>query len=124
MRRQGKKLAGVARALAQHIHQQQAQPASGIGQQLAQLAGAGGAGNEEHFLWPCNVQAWQLWLELQTQWRHGFNGRTGLDYGAVLAYLRDIAGLRGEARRECMQALRAAELAVLEFANEVRAEDA
>ncbi|MFI3270568.1 MAG: DUF1799 domain-containing protein [Pseudomonadota bacterium] len=30
-----------------------------------------------------NVDAWRLWLALQTQWRIGFNGRTGLDYNAM-----------------------------------------
>ncbi len=30
-----------------------------------------------------NVDAWKLWLAMQTQWRIGFNGRTGLDYNAM-----------------------------------------
>jgi hypothetical protein len=31
-------------------------------------------------LWPENVPAWDLWMACRTQWHHGFNGPTGLDY--------------------------------------------
>ena len=34
---------------------------------------------------PANHDALELWLELQTQWRVGFSGPTGLDYPAVYA---------------------------------------
>ena len=36
-------------------------------------------------MWPENWPALQLFIRCQTQWRHGFNGPTGLDYGAVVA---------------------------------------
>lgn len=39
-------------------------------------------------LWPEHGAALWLWLELQTQWREGFAGATGLDYAGVEAYLR------------------------------------
>lgn len=36
-----------------------------------------------YHLWPCNVCVWRLWLGVQTQWRSGMAGRTGLDYAGV-----------------------------------------
>ncbi len=45
-------------------------------------------------LWPENAETWRLFLQVATQWRHGFNGPTGLDYCAVLAHLRDGAKLQ------------------------------
>jgi len=68
----------------------------------------------EVYLWPCNVQAWDCWCSVQTQWRVGMSGRTGLDYPAVFATLRVVHGLRGEALREVFECVQAAELAVLE----------
>lgn len=51
---------------------------------------------------------------MQTQWRVGMAGATGLDYAAVLAWLRDVDALAGDELRERMQLLRACEHAVLE----------
>ncbi len=39
------------------------------------------------YLWPCNVQAWAAWTGVQTQWRTGMGGATGLDYAGVRAYI-------------------------------------
>lgn len=40
----------------------------------------------EHFeVWPENWSAVDLFLRCQTQWRMGIDGRSGLDYPAVLA---------------------------------------
>lgn len=36
-----------------------------------------------YHLWPCNFCVWKLWLDVQTQWRSGMAGRTGLDYAGV-----------------------------------------
>ena len=42
----------------------------------------------EHILWPCNVQTWLHWQNVQTQWRTGGMGApAGLDYAGVRAYL-------------------------------------
>jgi hypothetical protein len=68
---------------------------------------------DEVYLWPCNVQAWECWCSVQTQWRTGLAGRTGLDYPAVFGTLRVVHGLRGEALRAEFACLQAAELAVL-----------
>lgn len=51
-------------------------------------------------LWPENLLPWECWHSVQTQWRMGMGGATGLDYTAVLAYLKDGKGLRGKKRRE------------------------
>ena len=70
-------------------------------------------------MWPCNLHAWGLWQELQTQWRVGMAGATGLDYTAVIAHLR-ASGLRGEPLREAYAAIREAESATLEVWAEER----
>lgn len=38
---------------------------------------------QEPQLWPCNVQPARVFVAMQTQWRVGFAGRTGLDYGVL-----------------------------------------
>lgn len=50
---------------------------------------------EEPDLWPCNVQAVEVFAAMQTQWRVGFAGRTGLDYG-VLPQVMGWVGLSAE----------------------------
>lgn len=68
---------------------------------------------EVAWLWPCNVSAWNHWQNVQTQWRVGMGGRTGLDYAGVRAYLDEV-GLQGGERTETFQGIQAAEQAVLE----------
>jgi len=65
------------------------------------------------YLWPCNVAAWDIWCDVQSQWRHGMGGPTGLDYAGVRAHLDEI-GLYGEERREVYAGIRAAERATIE----------
>ena len=36
-------------------------------------------------IWPDNLEAVNLFIQLSTQWRVGFSGPTGLDYAAVKA---------------------------------------
>jgi len=65
------------------------------------------------WLWPENERVWQLWLQVQTQWRIGFDGKTGLDYAGVQACM----ALRGIARRdraELFQQIHGMELAALD----------
>lgn len=62
---------------------------------------------------------WQVWCEVQTQWRVGPGGQTGLDYAGVRAHL-DESGVDGGERREIWECLRAAELAALEVWTEKR----
>jgi len=39
-------------------------------------------------IWPENLQAYELFSALRTQWRVGMAGATGLDYSAVPTVLR------------------------------------
>ncbi len=39
-------------------------------------------------IWPDNLPALSLFSSLSTQWRIGFNGPTGLDYGVLPTVLR------------------------------------
>lgn len=64
-------------------------------------------------MWPCNVDAWRHWVDVQTQWRAGMGGRTGLDYAGVRAYL-DECGLQGLERLDVWNGIRAAEFATLD----------
>lgn len=41
--------------------------------------------HEPYYLWPEHVPALQLWSAVQTQWRVGMAGATGLDYAGVRA---------------------------------------
>lgn len=72
------------------------------------------------YLWPCNVPVWRLWQLVQTQWRVGMAGRTGLDYVAVLAFMREVLGMDRTARAESLVALQAMEFAALEVWAEMR----
>ncbi|MBK9363003.1 MAG: DUF1799 domain-containing protein [Rubrivivax sp.] len=65
------------------------------------------------YLWPENVPAWHCWGDLQTQWRSGMAGATGLDYTAVRAYFDEV-GLQGDERRDVFACIREAERAVLQ----------
>ena len=73
------------------------------------------------YLWPCNVQAWQCWQGVRTQWRTGMAGATGLDYAGVRAYF-DLQGIRGAARRSVFAGIQACEAATLAVWAEQRAE--
>ena len=44
----------------------------------------------EVYLWPENLEAWQHWQAVRTQWRVGVGGATGLDYAGVRAYLDEM----------------------------------
>ncbi len=115
MRRQGKKLAGAARlhALGQiHTptddHDANRPAPEPVVDALAAFGLRLDAGDAQdggtppplevfdvYHLWPCNLPAWRLWNQVQTQWRSaGMGGRTGLDYDAVLRYMREAARIR------------------------------
>lgn len=66
------------------------------------------------YLWPECVDAWNHWQQLQTQWRAGPAGATGLDYAGVRAYLDELGIEPGPERRELFECLRACENAALE----------
>ena len=65
------------------------------------------------YLWPDNVDTFNVWSQLQTQWRVGMSGATGLDYTAVTAYLREVVGVKRKDLDEWFKNFRAMEIATL-----------
>lgn len=55
-----------------------------------QLLEANGTVNEVE-VWPDNWRAFTLFCDLQTQWRVGMGGATGLDYTALYPLLDRVA---------------------------------
>lgn len=68
---------------------------------------------EPAYLWPDCVDAWYHWVQVQTQWRTGAAGATGLDYAGVRAYLDEETDLAGDERREVFACIRGAERGTL-----------
>lgn len=79
------------------------------------MAGAASADTSSTivYLWPCNVPAWEAWQSVQTQWRVGANGATGLDYAGVRAEL-DEAHTLPDQRRDIWLGIKDCEAAVLD----------
>jgi hypothetical protein len=71
------------------------------------------------YLWPCNVVSWACWQGVQTQWRVGPAGATGLDYAGVRAYL-DEQLLERAARQDAFAGILACEAALLQVWQERR----
>lgn len=80
------------------------------------------AGERVAYLWPDNVRTWSCWQGVQTQWRVGMGGATGLDYAGVRAFL-DEQQLAGDERREVFSGIQACERATLEVWAEQRERD-
>lgn len=80
------------------------------------------APKETAYLWPCNLLAWHCWQSVQTQWRVGPNGVSGLDYAGALAHLRTAHRLRGKKLRAVWAGITAAEAATLEVFEQHRKE--
>lgn len=76
----------------------------------------------EVYLWPENRDAWGLWLALQTQWRTGMAGATGLDYTALQATL-GLMGIKKKLWPELFQLIRAMEIATLDEWGKQRKKD-
>ena len=68
---------------------------------------------EVAYLWPCNVGAWSVWCEVQTEWRSNGQGASWLDYSGVRAYL-DEMGYGGDERKHYFAGIRAADAATRE----------
>ena len=47
-------------------------------------------------IWPENMQAYELFCAMDTQWRIGMAGPTGLDYAALPMALRMIGAARAD----------------------------
>ena len=46
------------------------------------------------YLWPENIDTFNFWRAMQTQWRMGMSGREGLDYAGVWALLHNTVPFR------------------------------
>jgi hypothetical protein len=68
-------------------------------------------------VWPENVRAYRLFTDLQTQWRVGMGGPTGLDYGVMFAMI-DRMKLSPEAAEELEYDVRAMESEALSAMHE------
>ena len=122
-RRQRKKLAQVARLQASgqlHLPGANEDPLQEFDAALAAFGlqpddASSDQPEDKCYLWPCNLPTFNLWQRLQTQWRVGGMGSaTGLDYAAVSAYLREVAGIKARALPEIFSALQAMEQASLQ----------
>lgn len=68
-------------------------------------------------VWEENWEALNLFFRLQTQWRVGFNGATGLDYTSVLAVF-DLYGVENRIDAfECIQVCEAELLTIIQENN-------
>lgn len=79
---------------------------------------------EVAWLWPDNLDHWQAWTSIQTQWRYtggmGAPVATGLDYGAVTTWLHHALGYKLRRLRDALQAIQACEVGALEGMAELR----
>jgi hypothetical protein len=67
----------------------------------------------ELHLWPENWPVWCLWRDLETQWRVGLQGPTGLDYPGAWTLIEQRIKRRRE-RREVFWLLQGMEEAILQ----------
>ncbi len=64
--------------------------------------------NQPPCLWPCNATAMHVFAAMQTQWRVGMAGATGLDYG-VLPAVMDMMCVDMQERRRVFAKVRVVE---------------
>ena len=120
--RQGKKLKQAVRRHLEDQHARQPQapgkqpdPSSPLGAVLGRLADFAQpeADAEQEvelvYIWPECADVWHHWQALQTQWRVGAAGATGLDYAGVRAYLDECDVRPGPDRSELFALLRECE---------------
>jgi hypothetical protein len=74
---------------------------------------------DEFFLWPENVVAFDLWLGVQTQWNIDSGKRTGLNYPGVQICLNNLVAKKKE-RPEFFMTLQAMERTALDQWSEKR----
>ncbi|SFE88781.1 DUF1799 domain-containing protein [Paracidovorax wautersii] len=103
-----------AEAQTQPSSAEPASPLAGLLLRVRDLCEEAGPADSEVHLWPDNVDAWEHWLQVQTQWRVGFDGRHGLDYAGVRAYLDELGPPAGPERASLFQSIRACECEALE----------
>lgn len=87
------------------------------------LAASAEPEQELHYLWPCNVAAWGVWCDVQTQWVRDQGYPTGLNYSGVRAHLDELGLAPGDERRDIYAGIRAAERATLDARAEREAKE-
>ncbi|WP_255555750.1 DUF1799 domain-containing protein [Pseudoxanthomonas sp. PXM05] len=70
--------------------------------------------DDEFGVWPDNVPAVNTFVAMQTQWRTGFAGATGLDYAAMPAVL-SLLGIATELHPDTFEGLRCMETRALDL---------
>lgn len=61
------------------------------------------------------MATFRVWYQVQTQWAvDAASAKTGLRYGDVTAYLRDVVRIKAKDFKSCFAGLQAMELAALE----------
>lgn len=70
-------------------------------------------------IWPDNLEAFNLFVAMQTQWRIGMNGATGIDYSA-LPTVMDLYPVPQERRRALFEDIRLMEREALKVMAEQR----
>lgn len=121
---QGKKLKEAARLLVRgelQLHDDEQPPEQepdGQDEALAafglELGGSSAPPPEYFLLWPEHEPVLRIWFAVQTQWRHGMAGPTGLDYQGVQAICRLRQLGRGAELARWIADLQIMELAALD----------
>jgi hypothetical protein len=65
------------------------------------------------YLWPDNLEAWQVFHACGTQWRSGPEGREGLDYAGVRIVMCDIVLVPRKRRQQRMREIHLMEVTAL-----------
>ena len=74
---------------------------------------------DEFAIWPENWQPLRVFLAMQTQWRVGVAGPTGLDYSAMPAVCQ-MLGIGNKAQRRAFPAVQVMEAEALKVFSEKR----
>jgi hypothetical protein len=73
------------------------------------------------YLWLCNLQTFDVWRQIQTQWvRNAMGELDGLNYGSVISYMKNVAGIKRKDFAEMYSAIQAMEGAILKLQAEKR----
>lgn len=71
----------------------------------------------EVYLWPENLQSWNLFQELSTQWVWGPDGKKGISYPSI-EFVMKMAGIKKRQRQRVYRDIQAMEWATLSAWNE------
>ena len=75
--------------------------------------------DEAFGVWPDNIPACNVFIAMDTQWRCGYSGPTGLDY-SVLPTVFDLIGLPPTERADTFDCVRVMESEAMKIMGEMR----